>query len=110
MQCPTCKGGPLKVPRLKFAEVRCPWCMEQGRDGRTLAGYFPLGQALLEHLRETDPRRDAITRMTAEADKANELLLQQSIRERNNQIEAATKEDFNRFFGIQSVGWTPATQ
>lgn len=110
MQCPVCKGGPLKVPSLHFGEVRCEACMSAGRDGRVLAGYFPLGQSLLEHLRETDPRRDAIRRMAAKADAANDLMLQTSIRDRNNAIEAATKEDFNRLFGIQSVGWTPATR
>ena len=80
--------------------------MENGLDARTMAGYFPLGQKLLEHLRDTDPRRGAIQKMAAKADAANALMLRTAIRDRNNSIESITKEDFNRLCGIQSVGWT----
>lgn len=106
MQCPKCGNGPLRVPQLHFAEIRCNACMSQGYDGRYMAGYFPLGNALLEHLRETDPRRGAIQRMAKQADLANQKLLESQIRQRNNAIEAITKEEFNQLFGIQSVGYT----
>ena len=109
MACPKC-ARTLSVPRLCFAEVRCPRCMFQGRDGRTMAGYFPLGAALFSHLTETDPRRGAIARMAAKADSANQKLVEQADRDLRNSIQAATLEDFNRLFGIQSVGYTGKEQ
>jgi len=105
MACPGC-GGTLKVPVLEFKEVRCGSCMSAGLDGRYVAGHFPLGERLFQHLRETDPRRDAIAKLAKKADLANQKLLEASIRDRNNAIEAITKEDFNRLFQIQSVGYT----
>lgn len=103
--CPEC-FLPLSVPHLRFKEVKCENCIRQGRDGRVTAGYFPLGTALLEHLRETDPRRDAIAKMAAKADKANALLMEAQARERHNEIEAITLDCFNEMFAIQSVGYS----
>lgn len=101
--CPECRRQ-LRVPHLKFAEVTCEACVRQGKDGRVTAGYFPLSGPLLEHLRRTDPRRDAIRRLAAEADAANEKMLEEKSRSVRNDIEAITLEDFNKMFGIQSVG------
>lgn len=103
--CPECKGT-LNVPHLKFAEVTCHYCVVQGKDGRTTAGYFPLSGPLLEHLRRTDPRRDAIRRLAAEADAANAKMLEDKSRSVKNDIQAITLEDFNLMFGIQSVGYS----
>jgi hypothetical protein len=103
--CPEC-FLPLSVPHLSFKEVKCENCVSKGKDGRVSAGFFPLSTALLEHLRETDPRRDAIRKMAEKADKANALLMEQKARERHNEIEAITLDYFNEMFAIQSVGYS----
>lgn len=103
--CPECHLE-LPVPHLKFAEVTCGNCLRKGKDGRVTAGYFPLSNALLDHLRRTDPRRDAIRRLAAEADAANEKMLEEKSRQVRNDVQAITLEDFNKMFGIQSVGFT----
>jgi hypothetical protein len=80
--------------------------MAKGRDGRFMTGYFPLGESLLQHLRETDPRRGAIERMAKKADEANDRLMAERQRKLSSDIDAITREEFPRMFGIQSVGWT----
>lgn len=103
--CPTC-GLTLKVPHLKFAEVTCTFCHVAGRDGRTMCGYFPLDESLLQYLRRTDPLRGAVARMADECDQANQRLMTSRIRSAKNEVEAATKDDFGRLFDIQQVGYT----
>ena len=71
-----------------------------------MTGYFPLNTKLLEHLRSTDPRRDAIRRMAAEADAANDLMMKEREKKFKNDIEAITYDDFNYMFKIPSVGYT----
>lgn len=108
MPCPQC-NLPLKVPELRFKEVRCEHCIRRGRDGRILAGYFPLGEALLEHLRRTDPLRGAIERLSQEADKHNQRLLESRAREVANTIDA-TRDDYPFISGIKQVGFTGNTK
>lgn len=103
--CPECKR-PLNVPHLKFAEITCGECVASGLDGRVTAGYFPLSNPLLEHLRRTDPRRDAIRRLAAEADLANQKMMEEKSRKVRNDVQAITLDSFNEMFGIQSVGYT----
>lgn len=105
MPCPECNST-LQVPLLAFKETQCFKCIAAGKDGRVTAGYFPLSTALFEHLRSTDPRRGAIEKMAAKADKANEQLMQAKARERHNEIESITLDCFNEMFAIQSVGYS----
>lgn len=105
MPCPDCHLT-LPVPDRHFAEVRCEHCIRKGRDGKVLAGYFPLGETLLEHLRSTDPRRGAIERMAKEADEANQKLLDMRARQTRNTVEAGTKDIITKLLNIPSVGYT----
>ena len=109
MPCPSCKAT-LAVPVLEFAEVRCEQCISKGKDGRYPAGYFPLGEMLLEHLRRTDPLRGAIQRLAAEADKANQLILKQKARSLHNLNEDIGKDSFNRMVGIPQFGYTGSSK
>lgn len=56
MPCPKC-GTELKVPVNHFAEVKCDYCRLKGRNSSIIAGFFELGDMLLEHLRRLDPIR-----------------------------------------------------
>lgn len=103
MPCPKC-GCKLNVPELEWREVVCHYCRLQKRDGRTLAAYFPLGEALLEHLRKIDDQRGGLERVRDEADRANEQLIASRERDISNSIESATKDTYTRLAGIQSVG------
>lgn len=56
MPCSVCNTE-LSVPIHEFAEIRCPYCSSKGRKVSIIAGFFPLGDILLEHLRRLDPLR-----------------------------------------------------
>lgn len=68
--CETC-GFPIEAPHLRWAEVRCAYCASQGESGRQILAYFPLGHALLQHLRKHDPTKDRIKTNIREIDLHN---------------------------------------
>ncbi len=106
--CPDC-GVDLKAPALKFAEVVCEACKAVGFDGRIMAGYFPLSESLLDHLRSTDPKRGALERMADQLDAANEAILAERARELHNTNEAIAKDEFPFIFNIPSTGYSKAS-
>lgn len=110
VDCPGGCGAKLKVPELTWKEVKCLRCELWGKDPFYMMGYFPLGEALLDHLRYTDPRRGAIKELAKKADEANQKLLDQRKRDLHNEIEAATKDSFNKVFGIPQVGYTGSSK
>lgn len=106
MPCPTC-GSTLKVPLFEVAEVRCDYCVYNGRDGRHTACYFPLeGDSFLYHLRKLDPIRGWRDKIAAEVDANNDANLRAAERKFERDIEAITKDNFKQLVGIQSVGYT----
>lgn len=105
MPCPKCRYE-LKVPAFKTVDVACPYCKLKGRTTRVCAGYFPLeGDALIQHLRRLDPERGASLELAAEADRKNEALVA-SLERQSLDASYGISQDFNRLFGIQSVGYT----
>jgi len=78
----------------------CPRCGKQ-----ELVMNWPLGDALLEHLRKTDPERDGLSRMW------NDLLAEEAfqeesqLRDAHNTGEAIWKEEFTGLFEIQTRGY-----
>jgi hypothetical protein len=54
MHCPVCDAT-VQAPYLECAEVFCARCRRNGSDARHMAAYFPLGDALLAHLRSISP-------------------------------------------------------
>lgn len=105
MPCPVCDNT-VKVATRRFSEARCENCIAHGRDGRFMAGHYPFGESLLEHLRHTDPLRGGVQRLQREADAANQRRLAAAERETQRIVEAGTKDAFSRIFDIQSVGYT----
>lgn len=69
--CPECHLK-MTVPVQEFKEVRCEYCGYKGLSGRLVLAYFPLGHALLEHLRKHDPLRDRTNQNLKELDLHNE--------------------------------------
>lgn len=103
-RCPNCNSE-LKVPSLRFAEVRCNFCISKGRDGRHTMGYFPLSEVLFDHLRKLNPLTGGIERAAAEIDKANQMLMDARMKEISNRTETL-RDDYAFIAGIPSVGYT----
>jgi hypothetical protein len=55
MPCPICHST-LKVPVMETREMWCDECRKRGNDGRYVAAFYPLGEVLLDHLRDIDPQ------------------------------------------------------
>jgi hypothetical protein len=104
MPCPDC-GIELKVPILQFAEVCCSYCRMRGRDGRIPAGHFPLGDALLQHLRRIDPKRTWRAEVKEQLDERNRRLVASRERDYSNHIEATTLENYRDLVGIGQWGY-----
>lgn len=104
MPCPDC-GLELKVPHLRFAEILCPMCKHQGKDGRHVAGFFPLGDALLQHLRKLDPKRDWRKGEKEALDRRNKQLVASREQDYSNYITAVGLEHARQLMGIGQWGY-----
>jgi len=105
MPCPGC-GLTLKVPIMHFGEVRCPYCAYRGREGRYAAAYYPLGDALIQHLRRIDPLRGWNKDLAAQADARNEAVLRDHEKKADDALYGGISENWNRIRGVPQVGYT----
>lgn len=64
-------GWTMKVPTRETGEAVCDLCRKNGRDGKTMAAYWPFDECLLEQLRFTDPRTGGVKRASKWSDLAN---------------------------------------
>ncbi len=96
----------MSVPSFETAVIFCPFCRLKGRQRHQVAGYFPLGDSLIDHLRKIDSERGGTDRVVAEVDRSNQWMLAQNERKFRNHIEAGVKDRFNRLVGIQQTGYT----
>lgn len=107
-------GQTLYVPTRDTMEVVCSLCRRNGRDGRTIAGYWPFDECLLEVMRRTNPLSYGVAKVNgqvrvvagAEADAANEARDRELVRKTSDIVTSSTAEAYNRLFGISQVGWT----
>lgn len=103
-RCPQCQRW-THLPIRRVAEAKCEHC------GHTFRAFFwPLDEALLQHLRYIDPDRGGLERVFREADAGEDLRDARLRRHRRNQTEAIWKEDYARVAGIPSVGYTGREQ
>lgn len=102
--CTRC-GAKLSVPHLKFAQVRCIRCKLLGEDSRYMVGYFPLGEALLQHLRRIRPEQDPYQRTTKAIDARNRALLAARERELSRTNEAIAKDTWGYVTERQQIGY-----
>lgn len=98
-------GKSCRVPELRSGEIKCERCSEQKR-AREFGGYWPLGDALLDHLRKIDPYRDGHKVAAAEQDLQDTR--RELTRQRNifNTIESATLDDKYQLFDTPFSGYT----
>lgn len=108
MLCPECEWTELKVPVRDFQDIRCPYCASKGKQGRVVAGFWPLDDTLIEHLQKIDPLRGASKELAAAADRRNEALLASQEREFSNKILAHGSDHYNELVGIPSFGYSTA--
>lgn len=108
IQCPQCHLE-LRVPVFETHDIRCGYCALKGRQTRIVAGYWPLNERLIEHLRKIDPLRDQQSELAAEADRRNRLLLKSQEDAAMAPGLAYADEAYNRLVGIPQVGYTGKT-
>lgn len=101
-KCPEC-GFFFKLQHLKIAEAKCDYCISRGLDGRYMLGYFPLGEALLNQLRKTDPKRDGIQKLAKRMDAKNKRILEQVRRDADSALMDGLLDNKKQVFEIPSV-------
>lgn len=99
-------GWTLSIERGRSKEAVCAWCRRQGRDGRTMAAYWPFDETLLEHLRYSDPLRGGISRQRADADARNQAMLAEAERKRRDACTSIDAVDYRWLSGIGASGAT----
>lgn len=85
-------GFSLNVPHRVTREVVCPICRSKGRDGRTIATFWPFDECLIEHLRRGNPLTYGVvkeegktqTRAAFEVDRRNALNAAEADRRRRD--------------------------
>jgi hypothetical protein len=105
MRCPKCHYE-MRVPVRDTHDLKCQFCALSGRPTRVVAGYWPLDDSLIEHLRKIDPLRDGQDELAAEADAHNRRLIQAAENAASREGYAALDERYNRMVGIPQVGYT----
>lgn len=108
MPCPTCEWTELKVPIREFRDIRCPYCATKGKQGRTVAGYFPLDDSLITHLQMIDPLRGASKELADAADRRNAAKLASEERHLSNIVEAHGADHYADIVGIPQFSYTNA--
>lgn len=109
MPCPSC-GFEMRVPIMEIRETVCGYCKFREKDGRYMTGFFPLGEALLEHMRFIDPLTGGPDRVLSEVRRSNLRREQQALRDFQNGSEAYLSDKFNNLFNIPQTGYTGKEQ
>lgn len=105
MPCPKCHYK-IPVPVRDTHHIACAYCKLKGRQTHVTAGFWPLDDSLIEHLRKIDPLRGAHRELTQAADLRNQARLKSAERDLSNHVEAVGSDHFNRLVGIPQVGYT----
>lgn len=110
MCCPECQWKELRVPVKEFADIRCDFCASLGKQGRVVAGYFPLDDSLIQHLKMIDPDGDYSRNLTKDIDQRNQQRELAAERDLSNTVEAGGSEHYNQIVGIPQFGYSHAKQ
>lgn len=105
MRCPYCHYE-LRVPVRDTHDIRCGFCTLQGRQTRVTAGFWPLDDSLIQHLRMIDPLLDHQTEVAEAADRHNRLLLKSQEEDASRPGYSALSDKYNNLVGIEQVGYT----
>lgn len=102
MPCPRCSHE-LKVPYMETTHVKCAYCQMVGRRTYVPAVFFPLGDALIDHLKSIDPENPLSEKLAEDLDRQNEALVAQMEADAIRNAEAAMHERYLRLAGIPHV-------
>ncbi len=102
MRCPECNSE-IKVPVMHFGEAVCEFCRTRGKDGRWAAAYYPLGDALIQHIRRLDPLLGHNSDLVQLQDAYNNAILAGHRNKAMNEIESITLDDYRRIVGIPTA-------
>jgi hypothetical protein len=102
--CPQC-GTTVHVPVMCWKEAKCSKCQHTFR-----AMYWPLNDALLEHLRWSDPYRSGLERVWKDLTEGEARQARVKRRDRNNYLEDATRDLYNGIHGIPTFGYTTSKE
>lgn len=108
MCCPECKWRELRVPVREFADIRCDFCASLGKQGRVVAGYFPLDDSLIDHLKKIDPDGNHSRNITKEIDQRNQAREMSNERDMSNIVESAGNDHYDQLVGIPHFGYSQA--
>ena len=92
----------IRVPHRRAAEVACPICRAKGRDGRTIAAYWPFDETLLEQLRLSDPLRGGIQRQSRSAEANNAAIIKAGENKAADAMTSLDQVDYRWLSGIGS--------
>jgi hypothetical protein len=107
-----CRQCHLKcsVPELRSGEIKCSYCENvKTRRGREFGGYWPLTDALLDHLRKIDPYRDGHLKALKDQDAALDQREVTQKRDIHNIVESAALDDKYQLFDTPFSGYTGKT-
>ena len=96
----------MDVPAFDTAVLVCPFCRSKGRYRAQVAGYFPLGDTLIDHLKMIDVDNDGNDRVAEAVDLHNEFLMFENTMRLRRHVDAGARERYNRLVGIAQVGQT----
>lgn len=104
-ECPSCHAT-LHVPVKSLTHLSCPACEVRGKKTTLTAGYWPLNDDLLQHLRRIDAYTGGHERIAADIAKDTAAKSAQQARDLVRDGEAAVRERFKRMVGIPQQGYT----
>jgi hypothetical protein len=117
MPCPT-EFGPkwdrqecgfeMKVPIMETREAVCEKCRAEGRDGRHAVAYYPLSDALIQHIRHIDFALGHNEDLKKMMDDRNQLLMDTKRKDTLNDIDAISSEVRKTFGAIEQIGYGPS--
>lgn len=104
----------IRVPTRRTGEAVCGNCRRKGRDGRTIAAFWPFDATLLDELRRTNPLTHGIikkdgkvqTRAAYEADQANARMEKERDRVLHDGVTSIDQVDHRWLTGIPTAGAT----
>lgn len=105
MPCPECNYK-LHVPVRDTVQQFCGYCTLKGRKTEVIAGFWPLDDTLITHLKKINPKRGGQKELAEEADRRNRLLVQSMEEDAFRDGYAAFDDNYNRLVGIPQVGYT----
>jgi len=98
-------GAEVKVPVMETREAVCLRCQLAGRDGRTAAAYWPLSDALIQHIRRIDAVLGHNEDMKKLHDEKNQRMLFIVEKDALNEIDAVSYDLRKTIGGIEQVGY-----